>query len=405
MRLKYIIVVGDGMSDDRLEALGWRTPLEVSAHPNMDMIARRGLCGFLKTVPPGFTAGTDVALMSILGYDPVVCHTGRGPLEAAGVGVELGDDDLAFRCNFVTVVDGFLRDHSAGHISTEEAGELLKAVKERFEKKGDVEFYRGVGYRHLLILRGLKYSDRVVCTPPHDALNTPVNQILVRALEDEGKVTSDTLNAMVLVSEGFLSTHPVNVKRVKRGENPGNMIWPWGHGRRPKIRPLKEVYGVKGAVISAVDIVRGIGVLAGMDVVDVPGATGFYDTNYEGKADYALKSLKENDLVLIHIEAPDEASHIGDPGLKVKTIEDIDKRLIGRLLQHLEGDYTIAILPDHKTKTEGGVHLSDPVPFTVYSTRLEGGDGVKHFDEQSVREGSAGVVEGLKFMSLLLVFR
>jgi len=393
------------MADRRLKGLGGRTPLEAANHPNMDMIAYRGVCGLLRTIPLDLTPGTDVAMLSMLGYDPKVVHTGRGPLEAAGAGVELGEEDLAFRCNFVTVSGGVLKDHSAGHISTDEAAELLKAVKERYERQGEVEFHIGVGYRHLLILHGSRYSDRVVCTPPHNALNTPVKQILVRASGEEGRETAEWLNSMMLSSEELLSSHPVNRERMRGGKNPGNMVWPWGHGRRPKIRPLKDLYGVKGAAISAVDIVRGIGVFAGMDIIRVPGATGFYDTNYEGKADYALESLKDHDLALIHVEAPDEASHIGDHDLKIKTIEDLDRRLIERILQHLEGDYTIAVMPDHTTQTEGGAHVHDPVPFAVYSTKLRSGDRVEHFDEHSVKKGSKGIMEGLKFMPLFLSFR
>ncbi|MFQ6134210.1 MAG: cofactor-independent phosphoglycerate mutase, partial [Nitrososphaerales archaeon] len=370
--------------------------------PNMDLIASRGVTGLLKTIPPKSSPGTEVAFMSIFGYDPRRVNPGRGPLEAAGIGVDLGEDDLALRCNLVTVADGVLKDHSAGHIPTEEARDLLQAVKEHHEVLGLVEFHLGVSYRHLLVLRDGKHSDRIVSTPPHDALNTPVEEILVKAVDEEGRSTAEMLNRMMLNSERLLKDHPVNRARIESGENPGNMIWPWGQGRRPRLRTLKETYGVKGAAISAVDIVNGIGRYLGMDIVKVPGATGYFDTNYEGKADYALKSLKDHDLVLVHVEAPDEASHAGDCNLKVKTIEDLDRRLLGRILQGLEEDYTIVVMADHTTQTSDGAHSRSPVPFAIYSPQNREGDRVKRFDEVSVKEGSLGVVEGVKFMELFL---
>jgi 2,3-bisphosphoglycerate-independent phosphoglycerate mutase len=400
--MKYILIIGDGMADSPIKGLGGKTPLQVADHPNMDFIASHGSCGRLITLPQEMDTGTDVAIMNILGYDPKEFHTGRGPLEAAGIGVKLNDYDIAFRCNLITERNGILADYSAGHISTEEARELLESIKDVFEKPKEIEFFLGVSFRHLLVLKGNKYSNKIICTPPHDALNKPISEILPRETDEKGVKTARTLRKMITASKNILSDHPVNRKRVEKGNNPANMIWPWGQGIKPKFHPFYDLYGIKGAVISAVDIVNGIGVFAGLDVIRVPGATGYYDTNYEGKADYALKSLKDYDFVLIHVEAPDEAGHLGDYDLKIKTIEDLDKRLIGRILEGLKGDYTIAILPDHATPTELRTHSRDPVPFAIFSTFQNKGDNIKHFDEFSVKEGSLGLMEGIKFMPFFL---
>ncbi len=400
-----MMIVGDGMADYPLEALGGKTPLQVAEHPHMDSIASRGICGTLRTLPQGLDTGTDVAILSILGYDPRRYYTGRGPLEAANIGVSLGEGDLAFRCNLVTVKDGILIDHSAGHIQSEEAGRLISRLKEAFAKEGEVEFYTGVSFRHLLLLRGGRYSDRVRCTPPHDIIGKPLIKHLVKPLGRDGIETAALLNGMIRRSEVILSKHPINLKRAEAGENPGNMMWPWGQGRKPQLSSFREKYGVRGAVISAVDLVNGIGVNIGMDVVKVPGATGYHDTNYEGKADYALRSLVSHNFVLVHVEAPDEASHVGDVKLKMKTIADLDRRLVGRVLDGLKGDYTVSILTDHLTPIAKKTHRRGPVPFAIYSTALQGNDGVKHFDEYSMRRGSLRIDEGYKFMPAFLRYK
>jgi|TARA_B100001971_G_C18261876_1_gene587727 2,3-bisphosphoglycerate-independent phosphoglycerate mutase len=400
--LKYILVVGDGMSDVALIDLGSKTPLQVARHPHMDLIASNGLTGLLKTIPPGSIPGTDTAFLSIFGCDPSRLDTGRGPLEAAGLGVDLNKNDLALRCNLVTVINGVLTDHSGGHISTIEARDMLESLKDHFEESGFIEFYPGVGYRHLLVLRGATHSDRILCTPPHDAINTTVNSILVKAVHEMGASTAEMLNKIIMDSYKLLKNHPVNFARIRSGKNPANMMWPWGQGRRPNIQSFEKKFGIRGAVISAVDIVNGIGRYLKMDLVKVPGVTGYYDTNYEGKADYLLKSLNDHDFVLVHIEAPDEASHVGDSQLKVKTIEDIDNRLLGRILDGLTEDYTIAILPDHTTQTTDGAHSRSPVPFALYSDKGGEGDKVKRYDEESVKEGSLGIVEGNRFLNLFL---
>lgn len=410
--MKYILVVGDGMADVALKALGGKTPLQTAEHPNMNLIASKGSAGLVKNVPSECNPGTEVAFLSIFGHDPRKVNTGRGPLEAAGIGVKLGADDIALRCNFVTVTGddgGVLRDHSAGHISSEESRRLLEAVKEHYEDSGSIEFYPGVSYRHLLVLRGRKYSEKIVTSPPHDFLNTPIEGLLVKASAKEGQATADTLNKMILGSKEFLANHPVNRARVKSGKNPGNMIWPWGQGRRPSIKTLQETTGLRGAAISAVDIVNGIGRYVGLDIVKVPGATGYFDTNYEGKADYALKTLEDHDFVLVHVEAPDEASHAGDARLKVKTIEDIDHRLLGPLLKGLkeEEDYTIMVMADHVTQTSDGSHSRSPVPYAIYSTKpkksrsRDGGDAVQ-FDEVFLQKSTADTVEGTDILGRFL---
>lgn len=400
--LKYILVVGDGMSDLALKELGSKTPLQIAKHPAMDMIASNGLTGLLKTIPLKCTPGTDTAFLSIFGYDPMKLNTGRGPLEAAGAGIDLDKNDIALRCNLVTVTHGVLKDHSAGHITTEESNEILFSLKEHFKELELIKFYPGVSYRHIIVLKGGKYSDKILCTLPHDSINQPVNKILVKSINDDGILTAKLLNKMMMESHEFLKHHPVNIARVKSGKNPANMIWPWGQGYRPKIQTLKKSYGIKSAVISAVDIVNGIGKYLGMDLIKVPGATGYFDTNYEGKADYALKSLKKYDFVLIHVEAPDEASHIGDVKLKVKTIEDLDSRLIARLMKGLDKNYIIAIMPDHTTQTSDGAHSRNPVPFAIFSDKYNHGDKVKHFDEESMKKGSLGIIEGINFLELFL---
>ncbi|MCL4435755.1 MAG: cofactor-independent phosphoglycerate mutase [Thaumarchaeota archaeon] len=410
--MKYILVVGDGMADVALKELGNKTPLQTAEHPNMNLIASKGSAGLVKNVPPECNPGTEVAFLSIFGHDPRTVNTGRGPLEAAGIGVKLGADDIALRCNFVTVTDdGVLRDHSAGHISSEESRILLEAVKEHYEDLGSIEFYPGVSYRHLLVLRGRKFSEKIVTSPPHDFLNTPIQRLLVKASAKEGQATAENLNKMILGSKEFLTNHPVNQARVKAGKNPGNMIWPWGQGRRPSIKTLQETTGLRGAAISAVDIVNGIGRYVGLDIVKVPGATGYFDTNYEGKADYALKTLEDHDFVLVHVEAPDEASHAGDARLKVKTIEDIDRRLLGPLLKGLgkKDDYTIMVMADHVTQTSDGAHSRSPVPYAIYSTKtkkssskgLGGGKDVQ-FDEVFLQERAADTAEGKNILSRFL---
>lgn len=399
--MKYLLIIGDGMADYPVDALNGKTPLQVANKPNMDALASKGRSGILRTIPEDMEPGSDIANLSVLGYSPKKYYTGRGPLEAASRGIHLSKDDIAFRCNLITEENGVLVDYSAGHITNDEASELMKSVRDNLGKPGEIDFHAGVSYRHLLILRGRSYSDDLLCTPPHDVVGAEISKVLPKAKTPVAEFTATLLNKMIWDSKKILEEHPVNVNRTALGKRPGTMIWPWGHGKKPNIPTLRERYGISGAVISAVDLIKGIGVYAGMKIIDVPGATGFYDTNYEGKADYALKALENYDMVLIHVEAPDEAGHSGDYEQKIRTIENLDKRLIGRLLDNLKEECAIAVLPDHPTPIEVRTHTKDPVPFTIYSPSVKP-DGVKRFDEFSVKEGGFGLIEGESFMSLFV---
>jgi 2,3-bisphosphoglycerate-independent phosphoglycerate mutase len=400
--MKYILVIGDGMADYPVDALNGKTPLQVANKPHIDELAAKGRSGTVKTIPEDMGAGSDIANLSILGYNPKKWYTGRGPLEAASRGVQLGKDDIAFRSNLITEENGVLVDYSADHITSEEASELMKHVGDKLGKPNEIDFYAGVSYRHLLVFRNGPYSDEVSCTPPHDTIGVKISETLPKAKTSAAEFTVATLNKMISDSKKILENHPVNVNRVSRGKRPGNMIWPWGQGKKPSIPTLQEKYGINGAVISAVDVVKGVGIYAGMKVINVPGATGFYDTNYEGKADYALEALKNYDMVLIHVEAPDEAGHFGDYEQKIRTIEDLDKRLIGRLLKGLDQKCTVAVLPDHATPIRVKTHTRDPVPFTICSPLIEP-DNVKCFDEVSAKKGGFGFLErGELFMPLFV---
>ena len=399
--MKYILVVGDGMADYPVPELGNMTPLQAAYKPNMDSIAAKGRSGLIKTVPDELTPGSDVAICSVLGYDPKLYCTGRGPLEAPSRGIKLGENDAAYRCNLITEKDGVIVDYSAGHITTDESSKLIESIKEAFEKPNEIEFFSGLDYRHFLILRNFPNPELVQCTPPHDAIGVDVSAVLPKAKSAKAEKTAHLLRDLINGSRDILRSHPVNVAREKAGKRPGNLIWPWGGGKKPSMPTLKEKYGLKGAVISAVDLVKGIGTYAGMEIINVPRATGLYNTNYEGKADAALKALEDNDLVFVHVEAPDEAGHVKDCALKVKTIEDLDKRLLGRILDGLNEPYAIAISPDHPTPIRIGTHSRDPVPFAIKSPFLKP-DGVKKFDEFSARKGAFGLVEHDYLISLLI---
>ncbi len=367
----------------------------------MDSIAAKGRSGLIKTVPDEMTPGSDVAICSVLGYDPRLYCTGRGPLEAPSRGIKLAENDTAYRCNIITEKDGAIADYSAGHITTDEASQLIASIKKTFEKPNEIEFYVGLDYRHFLILRNFPNPELIECTPPHDATVTAVSAVLPKAKSPEAEKTAQLLRNLIAGSMDVLRSHPVNIAREKAGKQPGNLIWPWGGGKKPSMPTLKEKYAVKSAVISAVDLVKGIGTYAGMEIINVQGATGLANTNYEGKADAALKALRSNDLVFVHVEAPDEAGHCRDYNLKVKTIEDLDKRLLGRILEGISEPYAVAILPDHPTPIKTGTHSREPVPFSIASPFLKP-DGVKKFDETSAQKGAFGLVDNDFLISLLL---
>ncbi len=400
-QIKYILVVGDGMADYPIPDLDNRTPLQVAYKPNMDAIAAKGRNGLLKTIPGDLSPGSDVAILSVLGFDPKRFYTGRGAFEAAARGIQLNELDIAFRCNLITEKNGVLADYSAGHITSMESHQLIAAVKNACEKTGKIEFYSGLDYRHFLILRNAPLALQVDCTPPHDAVGAEISAILPKAKSPRAENIAHLLRDAIHKSKNILESHPVNIARQNNSRNLGNMIWPWGGGKKPSIPSFKEEYGLKAAVISAVDLVKGIGIYAGMTAIEVPGATGRADTNYEGKADAALKALEDNDLVFVHVEAPDEASHVKDYRLKVKTIEDFDNRMLGRILKGLKEPYAIAVLPDHPTPIRIGTHTREAVPFAIKSPRLEA-DNVEKFDEYSAENGAFGLVEYEGVVSLLL---
>ncbi|MCZ7357192.1 MAG: cofactor-independent phosphoglycerate mutase [Candidatus Methanoperedens sp.] len=390
--MKYIILIGDGMADYAIPELGDLTPLQAANKPNMDFIAKHGRNGTARTVPDDKPPGSDVANLCIMGYDPERYYSGRGPLEAASIGVDLQKDDIAFRCNLITEKNGLLADYSSGHISSDEARVLINAVDN--ELGGNCKFHPGVSYRHLLVM---KKGERAVCTPPHDVVGQPVDDVLPRG-EDSG-----ILIDLIRASKSILESHEINIKRKKNGKNMANLIWPWGQGKAPDMPTFRELYGLSGSIISAVDLLKGIGKYAGLEVIDVPGATGYLDTNFAGKAAYALESLKERDFVLVHVEAPDEAGHMGNIEAKIKAIEDFDEKVVGGMLNELAGfgDYRILVLPDHPTPLSIRTHTRDPVPFALYSSN-ESADYVDRFDEFAAKEGVFGLVEGHKLMKLLV---
>ena len=400
--MKHIIILGDGMADEPIESLGGLTPLQYAKTPYMDELARQGVTGRMKTVADGFHPGSEVANMAVLGYDLPTVYEGRGVLEAASIGVELQPGDMAMRCNLICVEEEILKNHSAGHITTEEADELIHSLNEQLGSE-QVHFYTGVSYRHLLVIKG--GDKRVACTPPHDVPLHPFRPLLVKAEVPEAQATADLLNELILRSQELLKNHPVNLRRQAEGKDMANSIWPWSPGYRPAMRTMKEMYGIeRGAVISAGDLIRGIGVYAGLKVLHVEGATGLYDTNYEGKAQAALEALKENDFVYLHIEASDEAGHEGDVALKVKTIENLDRRAVGPIYEAVKQwkePVAIAVLPDHPTPCAVRTHTNQPVPFLIWKPG-ETPDGVTRFDEFAVAEGKYGVLEKDQFIKEFL---
>ena len=399
--MKYVLLVGDGMADYPVPELGNKTPLQIARKPNMDLIAANGQNGLLKTIPDTCTPGSDTAILSVLGYNPEQLHIGRGALEAAARGIRLEKKDSAFRCNLITEENGVLADYSAGHITTKEAEQLIDMVKEALEKPGEIEFYSGLDYRHFLVLRNMPNPEMIECALPHDVVGEKIEEVLPKAKSKQVEKATNLLRKAILESKAVLDSNPVNSARRKAGKNVGNMIWPWGGGKKPSMTSFKEKYGLRAAVISAVDLVKGIGIYTGMQVIRVPGATGLCDTNYEGKAEAALKALEENDFVFVHVEAPDEAGHVKDYVKKVKTIEDLDSRLLGKLLVGLKDPYAIAVLPDHPTPIRVGTHTRDPVPFAIKSPFLAS-NGVQKFDEVSAKKGAFGLVEYESVVSLLV---
>ena len=421
--MKHIIILGDGMADLPVERLGGKTLLQYAHKPMMDQLAREGRCGRLVTVPEGFPPGSEVANTAILGYDLNKVYEGRGPLEAASIGYEMADDDFAIRCNIITLADGKIITHNGGNLETDDARVLIDYLNETLAKPINqregcerVKFICGIQYRHLLVIKG--GNKHIVCAPPHDHPNEewrpllvkPENTVVSNSAADAKRLspqeTADLINEMILRSQELLTAHPFNIERAKRGERQANSIWPWSGGYRPSMQTLMQQYPQikSGAVISAVDLIQGIGRYAGLRIVKVPGATGLADTNYEGKAQAAIEALENDDFVFVHVEASDEAGHDGDLELKLKTIEYLDQRLIAPIYEKVQSwdePVCIAVLPDHLTPVEQRIHVGQPVPFLIWYRGIVP-DDVQQYDEVSCVSGSYGLLKLNEFMQALM---
>ena len=386
------------MADRPLDALGGKTPLMAARTPNMDALAQRGEVGLARTIPNGLPKGSEIANLSIFGYDPKRYYTGRGPLEAASIGVRLGPEDIAFRLNLVTlgIIGGavIMEDYSAGHISTEEGGAIIQDLEKEL---GDsvFHFHPGVSYRHLLVWRSpVEKIEKIETTPPHDITEQEIGVYLPRG---EG---AQELIKLMTDTQILLKTHPVNHTRQREGKREANATWPWGQGRAPQMPSFTERFGLKGGVISAVDLIKGIGICAGLEAIPVPGATGYLDTNYQGKAEYGLRVVEKDDFVYIHVEAPDEASHNGDLKAKIAAIEAFDEKVVGTIVKGMEnrGDHRIMVLPDHPTPLELRTHTDDPVPFVIYDSTQKRSSGAAGFDEAEASKSGIAIDEGYELM-------
>jgi 2,3-bisphosphoglycerate-independent phosphoglycerate mutase len=387
--MKYIILVPDGLADEPLKELGGKTPMEAARTPNMDYLAQNGFSALTQTIPDGMPPGSDIGNLALMGYDPQKNFSGRASLEAANLGIKLKNDEVVFRCNLVTVNDGIMKDYSAGHISSDEAKNLIEHL-ERAIDWPDLRFYPGKSYRHLMVIKTINVPGMLAIktTPPHDIIDKTINAYLPAGPQ------SDSLVKIMERSKKILGVHQINKIREDEGENPANMVWLWGQGAHPDLPLFKNVYGLSGAVISAVDLVNGIGRLAGLDVIDVPGANGYYDTNYKGKAKYALNALKNHDFVYVHVEATDEAGHNGDWKAKVECCEHFDREIVGPMIKFFgkaEG-VRILVCPDHPTPVAKRAHDRSPVPFVMWGEGIEA-NGLKNYSEK------AAAAQGLRFKS------
>ncbi len=404
--MKRVIILGDGMADLPVERLGGKTLLQYAHKPMMDQLAKEGRCGRLVTVPEGFPPGSEVANTAILGYDLNKVYEGRGPLEAASIGYEMADDDFAIRCNIITIEDGKIITHNGGNLETDDARVLIEYLNEHLGSDR-VKFITGIQYRHLLVIKG--GNKHITCAPPHDHPNEEWKPLLVKADIPEAQETADLINDLILKSQELLAKHPYNVAKAAKGERQANSIWPWSGGYRPSMETLMQQYPEikSGAVISAVDLIQGIGKYAGLRIIKVPGATGLADTNYEGKAQAAIDALRQDDFVFVHVEASDEAGHDGDLELKLKTIEYLDQRLIAPIYHEVkdwQDDVCIAVLPDHLTPVEMRIHVGQPVPFLIWHRGIEP-DDVQQYDEVSCVNGSYGLLKLHEFMQALMAVR
>lgn len=401
--MKHIIILGDGMADHAVDRLGGKTLLEYANTSNMDHLARIGRTGRLLTVPDGFLPGSEVANATILGYDMNKVYEGRGPLEAASIGYEMEPDDLALRCNIICLENGKIKNHHGGHLTTDDSTQLIDLLNERLGSDR-IRFVKGIQYRHLLIIKGgNKYIE---CAPPHDHPNEEWHKLLIRpkkGYEQEALPTVTLLNELIIKSQDVLYDAPLNVKRRAEGKDQANSIWPWGGGYRPQMKTLSEMYPQikRGDVISAVDLIRGIGHYAGLHNIIVPGATGLADTNYEGKTQAAIEALRKDDFVFLHVEASDEAGHDGDLELKLRTIENLDKRMVGPIFEEVskwDEPVAIAIMPDHPTPVEIRTHVKEPVPFVIWYPGIKP-DEVETYSEVSCVSGSYGMLHLTEFMN------
>lgn len=398
--MKHIIILGDGMADHPVARLNNKTLLQYARPQYMEQLAREGRCGRLITVPKGFPPGSEVANTAILGYDLNKVYEGRGPLEAASIGYNMADDDMAIRCNIITIEDGKIITHNGGNLETADADVLIKYLNEHLGSER-VKFITGIQYRHLLVIKG--GNKHIECAPPHDHPNEPWRPLLVKAQIPEAQETADLINDLILRSQELLAKHPYNMAKAAKGERQANSIWPWSGGYRPSMQTLMAQYPQiqRGAVISAVDLIQGIGKYAGLRIIKVPGATGLANTNYEGKAQAAIDALKTDDFVFVHVEATDEAGHDGDLDLKLRAIDYLDKRLIKPILEainEMQEDVCVAVLPDHPTPVEMRIHVNEPVPFIIWHKGIEP-DEVQHYDEESCVSGSYGLLRLNEFMN------
>ena len=398
--MKHIIILGDGMADHPVARLNNQTLLQYARPQYMEQLAREGRCGRLITVPEGFPPGSEVANTAILGYDLNKVYEGRGPLEAASIGYDMADDDMAIRCNIITIEDGKIITHNGGNLETADADVLIKYLNEHLGSER-VKFITGIQYRHLLVIKG--GNKHIECAPPHDHPNEAWCPLLVKAQIPEAQETADLINDLILRSQELLAKHPYNIAKAAKGERQANSIWPWSGGYRPSMQTLMAQYPQiqRGAVISAVDLIQGIGKYAGLRIIKVPGATGLANTNYEGKAQAAIDALKTDDFVFVHVEATDEAGHDGDLDLKLRAIDYLDKRLIKPILEainEMEEDVCVAVLPDHPTPVEMRIHVNEPVPFIIWHKGIEP-DEVQHYDEESCVSGSYGLLRLNEFMN------
>ena len=401
--MKYIVLVGDGMGDRPIEELEGRTPLEAAKTPSMNFIAERGKVGLANMIPGRMTPGSDIGNLSILGYNPRKYYTGRGPFEAANMGIDMKDDEVAFRCNFVTIAGDRLVDNSAGNISTEEASSLIDELNAKLGTE-DIRFYAGMSYKHLAMFKCRDREEskgliRVKCIPPHDIINKKI----ARYLPKKGDC-AEFLKQLMQDSRQVLADHEVNRVRLDLKENLASMIWLWGQGTRPFMPKFSELYKVEGSVISAVHLVKGIGRVIGLKVIDVPGATGYYDTNYLGKAQYALDSLKDRDFVFVHVEAPDEAGHNGDLKEKIASIEKFDKFVVGTVLEHFRSskeEFRILVTSDHATPVSLRTHSRDHVCFAMYGTDIEQDDSL-YFNEKAARSTKFRIDRGHELMEFFI---